>query len=97
LYLYDLFFYTNHQPTICEALGAHDWLLSVGFFPMPVEVLDLQRGGDIGRFACATAAVVCCSSVGWGIFRPKMKLFPIKIATLYIGIHQKISKAVRYS
>ena len=62
---------------------------------MLVRVLDLWRGGDIDRFACATAAAVCCSSVGRGIFRPKMKLFPIKIATLCISEYTK--KSVKQS
>jgi hypothetical protein len=65
------------------------------FFRMLVGVLDLRRGGDIDRFACATAAAVHCSSVGRGIFRPKIKLFPIKIATLCISEYTK--KSVKQS
>jgi hypothetical protein len=38
---------------------------------------------------------VRCSSVGRGIFRPKMKLFPIKIATLCISEYTK--KSVKQS
>ena len=57
---------------------------------------DLRReGGDIDRFAYATAAVLRCSSVGRGIFRPKMKLFLIKITPLFISEYTK--KSVKQS
>jgi hypothetical protein len=58
---------------------------------MLVKVLDLQREGDIDRFAYATAVAVRCSSVRRGIFRPKIKLFPIKIVTFYILEYTKKS------
>jgi hypothetical protein len=62
---------------------------------MLVRVFDLRRGGNIDRFACATAVAVRCSSVGRGIFRPKMKLFPIKITTFCILEYTK--KSVKQS
>jgi hypothetical protein len=56
---------------------------------MLVRVLDLRRKSDIDWFACVTAAAVCYSSVGRGIFCPKIKLFPIKTTTLYISEYTK--------
>jgi hypothetical protein len=62
---------------------------------MLVRVFDLQRKGNIDWFACATAVTVCRSSVRRGIFRPKIKLFPIKIVILFILEYTK--KSVKQS